>query len=1131
MLRCMKLLGAVLLASRAFAAPCVAPPPPPGVTANYQQAIESWVHSGCFKTWPADPAPRLSGAVGSDGVTYTVHDKFRVYYSPAMVAWMKANRPDGSTVPGSGTAIPDLAAMVAAIYPLSAPANADPSGYLVMIRQAGKRSTDPASGWFFSQIVLNPVDFGGTRINSSQGDYSMGVCVACHASAVNNLTFASAANLTRTPPPPAYTPFFLTQSTSSLLSALTPPSSPLLRRPLGESAAQQFIDFFNSAVREFQKNPLPAASKLPASEVLVIPPESDDDVYLRPSQQAFLTSNQCQGCHDTNALLASQQADANSRQWPPVNMSYKYSVQGPSGPPKGGDKFNISQYGEWSVSIMALASRDPAFLSQVETERVIHAKVEPTSVDNFCYRCHGPMGQRQFHIDHGGDPTQVPPGTILKPEPNFSHLMTYATPGGCMYHGFPCDKPGAQSIFAKYGALARDGISCTMCHHIGPQAGPPPSDPWEPFYGFHNEAIAGLESPLGIPYPFAGSVLYNLGALAAPAPDPLQSYSGAVNWASGTNPPQAQIFGHEQNFNSVSTLAQNYMPKGEFCGGCHVVIAPEIPIDYPKVRNKYQIQPGKPNGPYLPAMYPGPYGPTNKPCPPVKPGLDGKYDPTTDPCVTQSFEQSTYLEWAASASFGGASPQTSCTYCHMPNAEGQNGAIANIDTPGAFDSAGDSNGGFPRPQYRADDKVKISANGSYPRHRLMAINLFVHEMYQQFDGILGVASDTEAVPPETVKNLQNAEETILTHAPTTISLSVCKAGTANTPCSNITDTSGSLTYSVTVQNFSGHRFPTGAGFRRGFLELRLLDAANNTLWVSGAVNPYGAIVDGKGKVLSTEFPPGDVPYQTEFLQPHFGSVSHPAITRQDQVQIYEVRATNEFGQLTTATTRLFGGAKDNRIPPAGWIPPYNCSGQTVPGTADPNSKQMVNGINQFTLSRVTAPEGINDQNPQHVVISPDGAFSDPDYCTPGGVVGGQPSGIAGVDHVLYQIPVSALNGGTVAKVQVIMHYQTIPPYFLRDRYYDGQTYSKPFSEGGVVGLGAATERFLYASSHLDTNINNTVPQQQGLPNWVSRNWTMDIGAACFSEIQGASCPPPAPSPAQSPERSKIKSVYNKGSNQ
>lgn len=1115
--------GLPLLADGRRLATCAVPPPPvSGSAAAYQRAVDAFVRGGCFlNEWTADVGPHLTGSA-VDGITYSVHDQIKVFYSPTMLAWMQTNRPDGATVPAQPTSIPEGSAMVAAIYPIAGASPPVATGYLIMIRQGTKPPGDPASGWFFSQVVIDPAGYGGTHLTSSTGDYSLGLCVACHASAVNNLTFASFANTTKLPVQAPYAPNFITQATSTLLSALTPPPRPALRQPLGDAPAQQFVDFFNSAVPAFQKKPIDPVSSLPIAKVLSIPGQDTDDVYQHQGENAFLTSNQCQACHDSTALLSKQSNGV--RTWAPTPTSFKYSQQGPGGPSKGGDKFNISQYGEWSVSIMALASRDPAFLSQVETERVLHAAVEPSSVDNFCYRCHGPMGQRQFHLDHGGDPTQAPPPATPKSEPNFNHFMTYATQEGCGHPGFPCNQPTAQPEFARYGALARDGISCTMCHHIGPQEGPPPADPWTVFYGFKNPAVAGLEKPVGLPYPFAGSVLYNLKELTAPEPDPLAGYTGSAHLAEGPKPQVAAIYGHAQSFNA-STVTRDFMPKGELCGGCHVVVAPEIPAEYPTIRNSTQIDPNHPKAPPGPAMYPNDH---TKACPPVQPLANGKYDPTVDPCVQQSFEQTTYLEWAASASFGGANPPTSCTYCHMPNAEGQMMAIAGINGPGTVPSSpgAPGNGGFPRSQYRADDKVSVSANSSYPRHRLMAINLFVHEMFQQFPTILGISDATEAaVPPGTVKNLQNAEETILTHAPTTISLSVCKPGTANTTCQGLTADPGTLTYQVTVQNFSGHRFPTGAGFRRGFLELRLLDDGGKTLWVSGAVNQFGAIVDGAGKVLSTEFSPGDVKYDPAFLQPHFGSVKSPAITRQDQVQIYEVRATNEYGQLTTATTRLFGGAKDNRIPPVGWIPPYNCAGKIAPGTADPASKRMVNGLDGFSLSRITAPEGIDDSG-SSVTISPAGAFSDPDYCTPGGVVGGAPSGIAGVDHVLYKIPRKALNGAKVARVEVIMHYQSLPPYFLRDRFLDGQTYSNPTSEGGVIGLGAATERLLFATSHLDTTISNSVPQQQALPAVVSSSWTMNIGAACFAEGQGGTgCAPPAASPSLLPERSKIKGIF------
>src|SRR5262249_30163406 len=235
--------------------------PANGNVAAYQSAVNAFVSSGCFLTqWTSDAAPHLTGSVANVKI-YSVHDQIKVYYSPAMLAWMQTNRPDGVNVPAQPSAIPDGAAMVAAITAISG--STATTGYLVMIRQAAKRPSDPASGWFFSQIVIDPINFGGTRVTSSTGNFSLGLCVACHSSAVNNLTFASFANTKRPPPPVVYTPNFITQSTGSLLSALTPPASSQLRQPLGDGAAQQFIDFFNSAVMEFQKKPLPPVSSLP----------------------------------------------------------------------------------------------------------------------------------------------------------------------------------------------------------------------------------------------------------------------------------------------------------------------------------------------------------------------------------------------------------------------------------------------------------------------------------------------------------------------------------------------------------------------------------------------------------------------------------------------------------------------------------------------------------------------------------------------------------------------------------------------------------------------------------------------------------------------------------------------------
>ena len=169
----------IAVATSTASATCVAPGAAgtTGAAGDYQSAVNAFVQGGCFlKEWPSDAAAHLTGNV-VNAITYSVHDQIRVYYSPAMLAWMQKNRPDGTTVPAQGTPIPDGAAMVAAIYPVSATSPLVATGYLVMIRKAGGRSTDPASGWFFSQVVLDQANYGGTRVAVSMGDYSLGLCV------------------------------------------------------------------------------------------------------------------------------------------------------------------------------------------------------------------------------------------------------------------------------------------------------------------------------------------------------------------------------------------------------------------------------------------------------------------------------------------------------------------------------------------------------------------------------------------------------------------------------------------------------------------------------------------------------------------------------------------------------------------------------------------------------------------------------------------------------------------------------------------------------------------------------------------------------------------------------------------
>jgi hypothetical protein len=102
---------------------------------------------------------------------------------------------------------------------------------------------------------------------------------------------------------------------------------------------------------------------------------------------------------------------------------------------------NLSEYGEWRYSMMGLAGRDPIFFAQLDTESTLHQHLagKPKGsafVQDLCLRCHGVMGQRQFHIDKGSGPAVLLTRALL------------------------------QDPKSKYGALARDGVSCAVCHHI-----------------------------------------------------------------------------------------------------------------------------------------------------------------------------------------------------------------------------------------------------------------------------------------------------------------------------------------------------------------------------------------------------------------------------------------------------------------------------------------------------------------------------------------------------------------------------------------------------------------------------------------------------------------------------------------
>lgn len=346
-------------------------------------------------------------------------------------------------------------------------------------------------------------------------------------------------------------------------------------------------------------------------------------------------------------------------------------------------------------------------------------------------------------------------------------------------------------------------------------------------------------------------------------------------------------------------------------------------------------------------------------------------------------EQATYPEWLNSQyrnEYGsvGTTPKT-CQECHMPTSyfdKEQNIDVPQIKTRMAI--VQDLT--LPQTEHLATPReinVRYRDEG-FRRHELLGTNGFLQEMFLQpldnngNNDILGVR--TKDYMTGFTTDLENAVDNVVQQAQSitaTVALSPPHAQ-ANT-----------LAFDVTVTNLAGHRFPSGVGFRRAFIEVSAM-VKGQPFWTSGTTNDKGQITDLNGNVLPTESFTGGK------YQPHF-NVSNP-ITSSEQVQIYEELVEDANHQITTSFTRRDFEIKDNRLLPAGW---------SLNGPPDLK-------IPEFFLE-ATRPKGT--------------ALKDPVY------LAGK-----GQSIVRYQIPIPQGVDLATISVTASLYLQTLPPYYLVDRY-------------------------------------------------------------------------------------------------
>src|SRR5689334_16569460 len=488
-----------------------------------------------------------------------------------------------------------------------------------------------------------------------------------------------------------------------------------------------------------------------------------------------------------------------------------------------------------------------------------------------------------------------------------------------------------------YGSLARDGVSCTACHRI--------VEDKITFAEFLKTRITGnftTGNPAELSGPFQDNEIVT---------DPMNNSLG------------------------IKPKHDAYIKKSRMCGNCHTINLP---------------------------LMDNPGADANKP----------------------HLEQLTYLEWLNSGyqnEVGANSKAQTCQDCHMPtkytNAKGTLN-IPLIQQPIAFIE--DTQ--YPQTGNRLPDEkifVRFRDKG-FARHQFQGLNVTLLEIFRQFMSPYS-SNGNEVLANEILGVRQNDYMSGLDDLSTAIDAFVQQAqnSTAEVSVSPATIAGQKLIADVKVTNKTGHRFPSGVGFRRAFLEFRVVDNdTGKTVWCSGCTNELGVILKGgSSDRLPSElfdvyhdgtypatlgYPaacnktvPGVSPqhYQPHYfwdLQKNTGS----AITRPDQVQIYEELNLNIQCAMTTSFLRRDYQLKDNRLLPLGWT-------STGPLKAD-NTPYI-----PAAYLHETYP----------ISVGGDPAYADG----------------SGTSVARYEIPLSEFKTRNLS-VKATLYYQSIPPYYLHDRF-------------------------------------------------------------------------------------------------
>jgi hypothetical protein len=215
-------------------------------------------------------------------------------------------------------------------------------------------------------------------------------------------------------------------------------------------------------------------------------------------------------------------------------------------------------------------------------------------------------------------------------------------------------------------------------------------------------------------------------------------------------------------------------------------------------------------------------------------------------------EQMPYQEWLQSD----YKDNKSCQNCHMPVVEEM---VRVTNTMGRY-------------------------RDGMARHTFVGGNFFMQRMLNKYRDELGVAALPEefgAAATRTVEQL--------------------KSKTAQISIDSVDVNAGRLQAEISVQNLTGHKFPTAYPSRRAWLHVTVKDRNGRLVFESGALSPDGSITGNDNDADKTHF------------EPHYTEINTT-----DQVQIYEDIMVGPDNVPTTGLLTALRFIKDNRLLPKGF---------------------------------------------------------------------------------------------------------------------------------------------------------------------------------------------------------------------